>query len=79
MTEVLGWFFACAALGAFLILCALVLHAVPRILATLGPPAATWTFRSLIRPSATSNSTHPIRAIRPPQLSAVSNQQSACR
>lgn len=35
MTTVFGWFFACAALGAFLILCALVLHAVPRILATL--------------------------------------------
>jgi hypothetical protein len=35
MSDVLGWFFALTALGALLILCALVLHAVPRILATL--------------------------------------------
>jgi hypothetical protein len=33
--NVLGWLFAVAAFGAFLILSALVLHAVPRILATL--------------------------------------------
>lgn len=33
--NVLGWFFAITAFGAFLILSALVLHAVPRILATL--------------------------------------------
>lgn len=35
MAAVLGWLFAVTALGAFLILGALVLHAVPRILATL--------------------------------------------
>ena len=35
MSDVLGWLFAIAAFGAFLILCALVLQAVPRILATL--------------------------------------------
>lgn len=35
MTDLLGWFFAITAFGAFLVLCALVLHAVPRILATL--------------------------------------------
>ncbi|MEU8704186.1 hypothetical protein [Streptomyces sp. NPDC048565] len=34
-TTALGWLFACATLGAFLILCAIALHAVPRILATL--------------------------------------------
>jgi len=35
MNDVLGWCFAIATFGAFLVLCALVLHAVPRILATL--------------------------------------------
>ena len=35
MTDLLGWFFAITALGALLILGALVLHAMPRILATL--------------------------------------------
>jgi hypothetical protein len=35
MTDHLGWFFAITALAAFLVLSALVLHAVPRILATL--------------------------------------------
>ncbi|WP_371612892.1 hypothetical protein [Streptomyces clavifer] len=35
MTDLLGWFFAITAVGALLILGSLVLHAVPRILATL--------------------------------------------
>ena len=35
MTDFLGWFFAIAAFGAFLILSAVVLHAVPRILAVV--------------------------------------------
>ena len=35
MTTVLGWFFAITALGALLILGALVLHRVPRPLAVM--------------------------------------------
>ncbi|MGV9579744.1 hypothetical protein ACWDRZ_24130 [Streptomyces sp. NPDC003509] len=35
MTDLLGWFFAITAFGALLILGSLILHAVPRILATL--------------------------------------------